>query len=72
MVMRVGSHGFCHLGQLEPFNDWFMYTEQTEQFFVANGITDDDKMVAVLLTVIVGKVYVLLQNLLAPAKPAKK
>ena len=64
------------LGQLEPFdpqvNDWVMYTERTEQFFVANGITDDAKMVAVLLTVTGGKVYALLRNLLALAKPSKK
>ena len=64
------------LGQLEPFdlrvNDWVMYTERTEQLFVANGITDDAKMVAVLLTVTGGKVYALLRNLLAPAKPSKK
>ena len=49
------------LGQLEPFDpqvdDWVMYTERTEQFFVANGITDDAKKVAVLLTVIGGKAY---------------
>ena len=64
------------LGQLEPFdpqvNNWVMYTERTEQFFIANGITDDAKMVAVLLTVTGGKVYALLRNLLAPAKPPKK
>ena len=49
-----------------------MYTERTEQFFVANGITDDAKMVAVLLTVTGGKAYALLRNLLAPAKPPEK
>ena len=42
------------LGQLEPFDpqvdDWVMYTERTEQFFVANGIIDDAKKVSVLLT----------------------
>ena len=47
------------LGQVEPFNpqvdDWVLYTERLEQFFVANGITDDAKKVAVLLTVIGGK-----------------
>ena len=49
-----------------------MYTERTEQFFVANRITNDAKKVAVLLTVIGGKAYALLQNLVAPAKPAEK
>jgi len=64
------------LGQVEPFDpqvdDWVLYTERLEQFFVANGITDDAKKVAVLLTVIGGKAYALLRNLLAPTKPAGK
>ena len=42
------------------------------KFFVANGITDDAKKVAILLTVIGRKAYALLRNLLAPAKPAEK
>ena len=52
------------LGQVEPFDlqvdDWVLYAERLEQFFVANGITDDAKKVAVLLTVIGGKAYVCL------------
>ena len=64
------------LGQVEQFDpqvdDWVLYTERLEQFFVANGITDDAKKVAVLLTVIGGKAYALLRNLLAPTKPAGK
>ena len=64
------------LGQLELFDsqvyNWVMCTEQTEQFFVANGITNDAKKVTRLLTVIGGKAYTLLRILLAPAKPAKK
>jgi len=46
------------LGQVEPFDpqvdNWVLYTQRLEQFFVANGITDDAKKVAVLLTVIGG------------------
>ena len=49
-----------------------MYTERTEQFFIANGITNDAKKVTILLTVIGGKAYALLRNPLAPAKPAEK
>ena len=64
------------LRQLELFDpqvdDWVTCTERTEQFFIANGITDDAKKIAVLLTVIGGKAYALLRNLLAPAKPAEK
>ena len=60
------------LGQVEPLDlqsdDWEEYTEQLEQvFFVATG-----KKVAVFLTVIGGKAYALLRNLLAPIKPAAK
>ena len=61
---------------MEPFDlqvdNLVIDTAQTEQFFVANGITDDAKKVAILLMVIGGKAYTLLQNLLAPAKPAEK
>ena len=39
---------------------------------MANGITDDAKKVTVFLTVIRGKAYALLRNLLAPIKPAAK
>ena len=64
------------LGQVEPFDlqtdDWEEYTERLEQFFVANGITVDAKKVAVFLTVVGGKAYTLLRNLLAPIKPATK
>ena len=40
--------------------------------FVANGITELSKKVAVFLTVLGGKAYALLRNLLAPTKPADK
>ena len=49
-----------------------MYTKRTKRFFTAKGIINNAKKVAVLLTVIGGKAYVLLRNLLAPAKPAEK
>ena len=49
-----------------------LYAEQVEQFFIANGIEDNKKKVATLLTVIGDKAYSLLCNLLAPTKPAEK
>ena len=64
------------IGKLEPFepgqNDWLMYTERLEQFFVANDIEDDKKKVATLLTAIGATGYSLLRNLVSPAKPADK
>ncbi len=55
---------------VEPFelesDDWVLYTEWLEQFFLANKITDNTKKVAVLLTAIGSKAYALLRNLLAP------
>ena len=44
------------------------YLERVEQFFMANS-TANDKKVAVFLSVIGGKTYSLLQNLLAQEKP---
>ena len=64
------------IGQVEPFQlgteDWEQYTERLEQFFLANGIDDDGKKLAVFLTVVGAKTYALLSNLVAPTKPAAK
>ena len=61
---------------MEPFElqggGWILYAERMEQFFVANGIEEDSKKVATLLTVIGDKAYALLRNLVAPVKPATK
>lgn len=52
------------LGHMDLFdvqnNVWSLYTEQLGQFFVASDIKDDNKKVAVLLTVIGSKAYELL------------
>ena len=54
------------IGHLEPFkiegDDWELYTERLDQFLLANGIDDDKKNVAVLVTVIGQKAYALLRN----------
>ena len=47
------------------------YLERIELFFTANDIADGKK-VLVFLSVIGSKTYVILQNLLAPAKPSDK
>ncbi len=53
-------------------DDWVLYSERLDQFFVANGIEENANEVAVLLTVIGAKVYSLMRNLLVPTKPAEK
>ena len=65
------------MGQMEPYDldkgeEWANYVERLQQFFIANKITEAERKVAVLLTVIGSKTYSLLRNLLAPAKPADK
>ena len=62
---------------MDPFDldgggNWCRYAEQLEQYFVANGIQEDAKKVAVLLCVMGEKPYELVHNLLAPAKPSSK
>ena len=64
------------LGQVEQFevgaDDWELYTERLEQFFLVNEVREDSKKVAFLLTVIGAKAYALLRNLTTPEKPAQK
>ena len=63
------------IGQMQEFDPSSdrisTYLERVEIFFQANGIADGKK-VAVLLSIIGGKTYSLLSDLLAPEKPASK
>ena len=63
------------VGHIEEFNpdkeQISTYLERLELFFVANEVVDE-KQVATLLSVIGGKTYALLRDLLAPDKPASK
>ena len=52
-------------------DDWSAYIERLDLFFLANEI-NDDKKVAVLLTVLGMKAYSLLQTIIAPSKPTEK
>ena len=60
------------IGHIEPFqlgsDDWDQYTERLEQYFLANGIPED-KRVAAFVTIVGGKTYSLMSNILAPRKP---
>ena len=61
------------IGKIEAFdetnNDWNAYVERVEQYFFANEIKDN-KQVAVMLSLMGNKMYGLLRNLAAPAKPS--
>ena len=63
------------IGSIEQFeagtSDWPSYAARLDQFIAANEI-EDPRKVATLLTVIGSPTFKLLQNLLAPAKPADK
>lgn len=63
------------IGKLESFDGtkeyWETYVERVEQFFLASGI-DDDHKVPTLLSLIGGKTYSLLRDLLAPEKKTSR
>eukprot|EP00731_Ephydatia_muelleri_P003073 Em0001g3073a len=71
MATSIGS-----VGTVEPFNrdtdNWTYYCERLEQYFVANGISDDAKQRAVLLTGCGGDTYQLIRSLVFPAKPTER
>ena len=64
------------LGKVDKFDctkeDWTQYVEHPDHFFVANDIADAGKKRAVLLSVVGSSTYVLLRNLVQPAKPGDK
>lgn len=49
-------------------NGWSVFECQLEQFFIANDIEDEKKKKAILLTSVCETSYILLQNLVSPAK----
>ncbi|XP_021378372.1 uncharacterized protein K02A2.6-like [Mizuhopecten yessoensis] len=69
-------------GKIDAFDDsqgetWEHYTERLGQYFVANGIGneepgDKEKRRAILLSVCRAKVYTLMSDLSAPTKPSEK
>ena len=64
------------LGKINEFQpsveDWPEYVERLEFFFVANGITADEKRRATFLAVIGPTAYKLLRSMLAPVKPVDR
>ena len=68
-------------GRVEAFNEenetWERYTERLGHYFEASGIGDENagdkaKRQAIFLSVCGSKIYKLMCDLLAPAKPEEK
>ncbi|XP_014876941.1 uncharacterized protein K02A2.6-like [Poecilia latipinna] len=63
------------VGQMNIFEDgtedWTTYVERVEQYCLANKV-EDERKVAVLLSVMGAKTYNLLRSLITPAKPVDK
>lgn len=68
MAGQIGAIGEFEEGREE----WTQYAERLGHFLVANGITEDERKRAVLLSVIGPKAYKLLGSLVAPKKPGEK
>ena len=62
-------------GRIDTFNpdceSIEAYLERIDLYFAANNVPDDRK-VAIFLSVLGGKTYTLLRNLLAPQKPSER
>ena len=56
----------------EEVDDWKDYKERLDQYFLANDVDDAGKKRAILITVIGGKTYSLLKNLLNPVLPVTR
>ena len=71
-----GGAVVVNVGRVDEFDgdseDWPLYQEQLEQYFVANDVTRDEKKRAILLSVCGRKTYRVLRNLTTPDKPADK
>ena len=65
-----------HYGKINEFDssieEWDDYIERLNQFFVANEITEETKMKAILLSGCGAKTYKLFKGLVAPEKPSDK
>ena len=62
-------------GKLEEYDsqeEWSQYIERLEFYFEANGVDDEDKQRAILLSVCGSKTYKLIRNLITPRKPSEK
>ena len=64
----VGAVGSFDLSTTQ----WVSYIEQIEEFFLANGIKEDRKKVAILISTVGSQIYELIKDLCSPDKPNSK
>ncbi|KAB0801764.1 hypothetical protein PPYR_03950 [Photinus pyralis] len=76
-VSRPASGGLMSVGHIEPFNpenpaSWPVYADRLNFYLEANGITDDVRKRAVLLTMCGAETYEIVKSLLSPELPRNK
>ena len=65
------THG--SIGEFQHTQEsWQSYVERLQQYFVANDVDAAMKQRAILLSIVGGKTYQLIRNLLGPAKPTER
>ena len=74
--LRQGKIKMSILGKLDEFlltdSDWAQYMERMDQFFIANGRTEEPRKKTILLSSCGAALYSLLRNLVAQAKLSDK
>lgn len=68
-VVNTGTVG--SINQFSVNQDWEIFIERLEQYFLANKV-EEDRRVPVLLTTITETVYKVLKNLCDPVTPSRK
>ena len=65
------THG--SIGEFQHTQEpWQSYVERLQQYFIANDVYTAEKQWAILLSIMGGKTYQLIRNLLGPAKPTER
>ena len=71
-ITKMANFAIGNIGEFSELTEtWKSYTECVKQYFMANEISDDRKVPA-LLALMGGKPYSLLRNLTSPDDPATK
>ena len=70
--MAAASSAIRHMDPYDSPETFELYLKRFDMFWVANSITDEDKMKATFLSQIGPKTYSLLRSLTTPDKPKDK